>query len=475
MRSSDDQGSSSKPFRSFGLSIFRKMREKVRSTEGIHESGNADVELFQKQVTERFHELSIVSAEGLLSVEWIKNLLDVFMSCQEEFRVILLKNRDQVLKSPLDKMISDFFESSLKALDICNVTRDGIENLRSWQKQLEIVQCALHSPQRVVGESHFRRARKALGDLELAMLELKQSVSVSSQRNRSFGRHGSSSSSSRGRSSSHPSGHSRSLSWSVSQSWSAAKQLKSMSSNLVTPRAKEVMATNGLAVLVFTMKSVLLIVLWTLVAAIPCPDRGLNIHFHIPENFSWAAPMLQIYERIMEESKKRERRNSNGLLKEIYQYERCTRRLIDLIDVARFPLTEEQKTEVEQGVQELDMVCEIYQNSLEPLQRQVREEVFSKIVSCRNEGLAILARMKIVLILVSNNKRFCRVERVRKSSRLQVSRQAKNLQKLTPITGESHIQNKKKNHAERWEQIWGLEADRARKDMLTDHNVTGYR
>ncbi|KAF5743892.1 hypothetical protein HS088_TW08G00480 [Tripterygium wilfordii] len=159
----DDQGSSSKPFRSFGLSIFRKMREKVRSTEGIHESGNADVELFQKQVTERFHELSIVSAEGLLSVEWIKNLLDVFMSCQEEFRVILLKNRDQVLKSPLDKMISDFFESSLKALDICNVTRDGIENLRSWQKQLEIVQCALHSPQR------YQKLQKKMNFSDLEM------------------------------------------------------------------------------------------------------------------------------------------------------------------------------------------------------------------------------------------------------------------------------------------------------------------
>ncbi|KAF5743894.1 hypothetical protein HS088_TW08G00482 [Tripterygium wilfordii] len=139
------------------------MREKVRSTEGIHESGNADVELFQKQVTERFHELSIVSAEGLLSVEWIKNLLDVFMSCQEEFRVILLKNRDQVLKSPLDKMISDFFESSLKALDICNVTRDGIENLRSWQKQLEIVQCALHSPQR------YQKLQKKMNFSDLEM------------------------------------------------------------------------------------------------------------------------------------------------------------------------------------------------------------------------------------------------------------------------------------------------------------------
>ncbi|KAF5733289.1 hypothetical protein HS088_TW17G00831 [Tripterygium wilfordii] len=138
--SSDDKGGPSTPFRSFGLSMFRSKREQGHSMEGTHESRDQDVESFQKQVTERFHELSIVSVDGLLSVEWIKKLLDAFMSCQEEFRVILLKNKDQVLKSPLDSMISEFFERSVKALDICNATRDGIEKLRLWQKQLEIVQ-----------------------------------------------------------------------------------------------------------------------------------------------------------------------------------------------------------------------------------------------------------------------------------------------------------------------------------------------
>ncbi|XP_038682655.1 uncharacterized protein LOC119983070 [Tripterygium wilfordii] len=382
--SSDDKGGPSTPFRSFGLSMFRSKREQGHSMEGTHESRDQDVESFQKQVTERFHELSIVSVDGLLSVEWIKKLLDAFMSCQEEFRVILLKNKDQVLKSPLDSMISEFFERSVKALDICNATRDGIEKLRLWQKQLEIVQGALQSPHTAVGEGNFRRVRKALADLALAMLDEKESGSVLSQRNWSFGRHNTS----RGRSQ-HPPGHSRSLSWSVSRSWSAAKQLQSMAGNLVAPRANEVMTTNGLAVLVFTMNSVLLIVLWTLVAAIPCQDRGLNIHFQIPRNLSWAAPILHLYERILEESKKRERRGTSGLLKEIYQFERCTRHLTDLVDVAQFPLTEEQKTEVELGVQELATVCEIFKNSLDPLERQVRE-VFRKIMGCRTEGLQIL-------------------------------------------------------------------------------------
>ena len=137
------------------------------------------------------------------------------------------------------------------------------------------------------------------------------------------------------------------------------------------------------------MNCILLFVLWTLVAAIPCQDRGLNIHFSVPRQFSWSIPVTSIYERIMEESKKRERRNSNGLLKEIYRVEICTRHLTDLVDSAQFPLTEELEMEVEQDVKELMHVCEAFRVGLDPLERQVRE-AFRKIMTCRTEGLDYL-------------------------------------------------------------------------------------
>ncbi|KAL5787557.1 hypothetical protein ACOSP7_004506 [Xanthoceras sorbifolium] len=384
----DDQGSSS-PFLAFGRSIFGARREQVHSIEGKHEFSVDQLELesFQKQVTDQFNHLLTVDADEFLSLAWLQKLLDAFVCCQEEFRVILLKNKALVSKPPLDRLVAEFFERSLKALDICNATRDGIEKIRLWQKHLEIVLCALDSRQRVIGEGQLRRARKALMDLALTMLEEKESGSVFSHRNRSFGRYNTS----KDRHHRLSGGHSRSLSWSVSPSWSATKQLQSIANNLMPPRGNEIAATNGLAIPIFAMNYVLVFVLWTLVAAIPCQDRGLNVHFSIPRQFSWGTPLLLLHDRIMEESKKREQRNSNGLLKEILRFDRCTRQLMDLVDFVHFPLAEEQKVEVEQGMEELALVCEAFKNGLDPLERQVKE-VFRKIMNIRTEGLEFLGR-----------------------------------------------------------------------------------
>ncbi|KAE9610694.1 hypothetical protein Lal_00021254 [Lupinus albus] len=369
---------------SFGRSFFGGRQEQVHSVEASQEANSCNLELgaFQKQVTDRFNELSGVSDDQLLSIEWMLKLLDAFICCQEEFRVIMLNNKEQVSKPPLDRLISEFFERTVKALDICNASRDGVEKIRTCQKHLEIVLCALDSDKRALSEGQFRRARKALVDLTLSMLDEKGSGSVFSHRNRSFGRHNSSKDH-------HSAGHSRSHSWSVSRSWSAAKQLQSIASNLVPPRGTEVAATSGFAILVYTMNCILLFVSWTLVAAIPCQDRGLNIHFSVPQQLSWGTSVTSLYERIINESKKRERRNSNGLLKEIYQMEIGTRRLTDVVDSVQFPLTDEQKMEVEHDLNELVHVCEAFRGGLDPLERQVRE-VFRKIMTCRTEGLDYL-------------------------------------------------------------------------------------
>ncbi|KAK6118785.1 hypothetical protein DH2020_047476 [Rehmannia glutinosa] len=264
-------------------------------------------------------------------------LLDTFLCCQEEFRVIVFNNRSILNRPPMDKYISEFFERSAKALDVCNAIRDGIEQIRQWQKQLEIVLCALDN-QRSIGEGQIRRAKKALVDLALAMLDEKESNTTVSHRNRSFGRH-----------SAHREpkslGHFRSLSWSVSRSWSAAKQLQAISTNLVPPKPNEIMSTNGLNVAVFTMNYVLLFVTWALVAAIPCQDRGLQTHFYVTRQFVWAVPILSLHERVLEESKKRDRRNTCGLLKEIHDIEKCARHMNELTDSVQFPLTEKKERE----------------------------------------------------------------------------------------------------------------------------------
>ncbi|KAJ7969813.1 UPF0496 protein 4 [Quillaja saponaria] len=392
MPATDYQGSSAS-FTNIGRSIPSLRRDQLHSMEGSTTpydpttSLEFELETFQKQVTGRFLDLSSNGQEGLLSLSWIRRLLDSFLCCQEEFRVLLYNHRAQVCKSPMERLVSDYFERSVKALDVCNAVRDGIEQIRQWQKMLEIVLCALDN-QRSFGEGQFRRAKKALIDLAIGMLDDRDSsANTVAQRNRSFGRSNASKDNQHRRSI----GHFRSLSWSVSRSWSAARQLQAIGNNLSPPRGNELVSTNGLAVPVFTMNMVLLFVMWALVAAIPCQDRGLQVHFPIARHFTWAAPMLSLHDRIIDESKKRDRKNACGLLKEIHQIEKCARLMNDLADSVNFPLTEEKEGEVRQRVQELSKVCETLRDGLHPLERQVRE-VFHRIVRSRTEGLDSFGR-----------------------------------------------------------------------------------
>ncbi|KAI3448294.1 hypothetical protein Pfo_004959 [Paulownia fortunei] len=382
MPSSDNHGSPI-PFASFRRSILTIRSDQVHS-EMSHDSNIQNLDSFQRQVFRRFHDLSVVNADELLSISWIHKLLDAFTSCVEDFRVILCDNKALLSKPPADRLATEYFDRAIKAMDIFNAARDGVETIRLWQKHLEIIVCALDAQQRMIGEGQFRRARKALMDLAIVMLDDKDTGSVFSHRNRSFGRKGKD----HHRASS---GHSRSLSWSVSHTWSASKQLQSIANNLVPPRANEIAATNGLAILVFSMSFILMFVLWVLVAAIPCQDRGVQIHFAIPRQFSWSTPLFLLQSRIMDGSKKRDRRNSSGLLKEIYQIEKCVHQMTDLVDAAQFPLSEELKEEVRENVHELSLVCEVCKTGLDPLERKLRE-AFRKVMNCRAEGLEFLGK-----------------------------------------------------------------------------------
>lgn len=381
-----DASSSSPPSNSgFFLSILSRRRDQVHSMEPSPDSGGqeTEVEAFQRHVADRFHDLAAEDSDVLLSIPWLRKLLDAFLCCQEEFKMIMFNNKSNLNLPPMEKHVADYFERSVKALDVCNAIRDGIEQIRQWQKQLDIVLCALGN-QRSTGEGQFRRAKRALVDLAIGMLDEKQSNSTFAQRNRSFGRNNASR---------EPKtlGHFRSLSWSVSRSWSAAKQLQAIGNNLAPPRAAETAATNGLNLAVFTMNHVLLFAMWALVAAIPCQDRGLHTNFSVSKQFIWAGPILTLHEKILEESKKRERRNSCGLLREIYEIEKCSRHLNELADSVQFPLTEEREREVKQRVEEVRSVYEAVRSELDPLEFQVRE-VFHRIVRSRTEGMDSVGR-----------------------------------------------------------------------------------
>ncbi|XAR62483.1 hypothetical protein NMG60_11017251 [Bertholletia excelsa] len=358
MPATDYQGSFAS-FSHIGRSLLSLRRDQIHSMEATQDAAGQELELeaFQRQVTERFRDLSSAGSDDLLSLSWIQKLLDVFLCCHDEFRTILFNNRAYIHRAPMDRLISEYFERSVKALDVCNAIRDGIEQIRQWNKQIEIVLCALEK-QKSLGEGQFRRAKKALVDLAILMLDEKDSNSAVAHRNRSFGR----SNLLKDRNLS----QFRSLSWSVSRSWSAARQLQAIG-NLAAPRTNEIMATMDL------------------------PWQGLHTHFSIPRQFVWAIPILSLHERILEESKKRDRRNSCGLLREIHQIEICARRMNELSDSVQFPLTEEREGEVRQRVEEVGLIFEAVKDGLTPLECQVRE-VFHRIVRSRTEGLDSFAR-----------------------------------------------------------------------------------
>ncbi|XP_031254362.1 uncharacterized protein LOC116140574 [Pistacia vera] len=388
MPATDCQGSSAAPFSNLGRSILSLRRDQaVHSMDSDTVSGSSpevDLESFQRKISDRFMDLSSGSDE-LLSLAWVQKLLDLFLVSQDEFRVVLFNNRSQLHKAPMDRLIAEYSERSVKALDVCNAIRDGIEQIRQWQKLIEIVLIALDD-RRMLCEGQVRRAKKAVIDLAISMLDEKDSGTALAHRNRSFGRNNLKDHHNRSL------GHFRSLSWSVSRSWSAARQLQAIGNNLYAPKGNEIMATNGLAALVFTMSSLLLFVMWALVAAIPCQDRGLQVHFPVSRQFIWAGPMMVLHEKILEESKKRERRNACGLMREIHQIEKSTRLMNELLDSIQYPVAEEKEGEVRQKVKELSIVCETIKEGLDPLERHVRE-VFHKIVRSRTEGLDCFGRM----------------------------------------------------------------------------------
>ncbi|GAA0185200.1 hypothetical protein LIER_32488 [Lithospermum erythrorhizon] len=352
--------------------------DQVHSMDTTNEATSLHIMLdaFQKQVSELFNDLATSDFE-LLSIQWLHKLLDVFICCHHEFKAIICSDKDALNKSPMDRYVSEFFERSVKALDVCNAIRDGIEQIRQWQKQLEIVLCALDN-QRSMGEGQIRRARKAMIELVIVMLDEKESSASLTHRNWSFGR---SNTHKEKRSLS----HFRSLSWSVSRSWSAAKQLQAIGNNISAPKPYEVMATNGLVGAVFTMNYVLLFTMWALVAAIPCQDRGLQTHFSAPRQYGWAFPINSLHEKILEESKKKDRRSACGLLREIHEVEKCVRRVNESLDSVQFPLTDEKERDVRQRVKDLGIVYDSIKEGLDPLERQVRE-VFHRIVRSRTDG-----------------------------------------------------------------------------------------
>lgn len=81
-----------------------------------------------------------------------RKLLDVFLCCEAEFKAVLIMGREpvQLTKAPLDRLIPELLDRTVKALDICNAVTQGLELAHHWQKLAQICVSALQ--QRPIGE-----------------------------------------------------------------------------------------------------------------------------------------------------------------------------------------------------------------------------------------------------------------------------------------------------------------------------------
>ncbi|XP_058085917.1 protein ROH1A [Magnolia sinica] len=390
MPATDYQGTSV-PLAFFGRSILSIRRNQVVSMEGNHEQELEDFELFQKHVADRLADLASSDSkddreDGLLSLPWLRKLLDFFLSCEEEFKAMLIlgRNPTHISRPPLDRLITELLDRAVKALDVCNAITDGIDSIHHWRKQAEIAVSALE--QRPLGEGQFRRAKRALTALVASMtIDDKDGQNRAAERTWSFGRKGNGSATAIKE---HGNRHVRSFSWSVSRTWSASKQMQAMANNLAAPRGAEL---NGLALPIYTMGTILLFVMWALVAAIPCQDRsGLNMHFPLPpRQLAWAGPLISLQERIAEEWRKKEKKGSVGLMEELHELERCANGLMELTDTTQFPVEADQMDQIRTQAGDLAQACRTMEEELIPFRRQVRE-VFHRIVNSRTEVLDCL-------------------------------------------------------------------------------------
>ncbi|XP_022733052.1 uncharacterized protein LOC111287093 [Durio zibethinus] len=360
-------------------------RNQVIAMDGNQEQELEDLELFQKHVSDRFTELlsppDDVPVDALLSISWLRKLLDVFLCCEAEFKAILMMGRDlsQISKPPLDRLIPELLDRAVKALDLCNAVTNGLESIRHCQKLAEIAVSALD--QNPIGDGQARRAKKAFASLTSAMnLDDKEGANTkTTERSWSFGR--------RGVNKDRAPDHLRSLSWQVAKNWSAAKQIQAMTTNLAAPRGAE---ASGLASPVYIMSVIMVFVMWALVAAIPCQERsGLATHFPVPKQLSWAHSMIGLQEKIGDEWKKKEKKGMAGLLEEMQKMEKLGQSLIEFTDSFQFPGETEKVDEAAAQVAELAETCRRMEEGLVPLQMQIRE-VFHRIVRSRTEILDAL-------------------------------------------------------------------------------------
>ncbi|KAK9103716.1 hypothetical protein Sjap_020970 [Stephania japonica] len=326
-----------------GRSILSIRRNQVSSMESSQEQELQDLDLFQKRISDGFLQLSSTSPD-LLSIDWLRKLLDVYLCCEAEFKAAILLRRDpsHITKPPLDRQIPDLVDRAVKSLDICNAVTNGVESVQHWRKLAEIAVVAME--QKPLGEGQVKRARKALSNLVAAMGN-EEGIGGDSG-------HGGK-----------PGDAARRRRRRRGVEWDGDDCLHHEYCNGVC----DVGAGDG--------------------HSLPGQVRGGIAYSH-----SKAAALRRANDRIagsdfggVEEGEEGE---SRGLLEELQRLDKCSHGCIELMDSLVFPVEEDKAEEIRAKLGELGETCHKMEQGLDPFRRQLRE-VFHRMVRSRAEILLI--------------------------------------------------------------------------------------
>ena len=119
--------SSSSPAAAPLSSIGRSIRSLRRDQNQIHSFPPPPdaTDAFQRRAAQLLADLP--AADDVLSLAWTRRLLESFLLCLEEFRALLFGSGDSpAARPPLDRLVADFSDRAVKALDLCNAVRNGL-------------------------------------------------------------------------------------------------------------------------------------------------------------------------------------------------------------------------------------------------------------------------------------------------------------------------------------------------------------
>ncbi|KAL2902643.1 Inactive serine/threonine-protein kinase VRK3 [Bienertia sinuspersici] len=131
--------------------------------------------------------------DALLSIAWIRRLVDAFLCCESEFKTVLLIGRDpsQLMKSPLDRLIPDCWNRLLK-LWIFVMPLIGLKLLSLCKFKLRLLSLLWNRGLLPM----IRRGRRALASLlGSIVVDEKENTGKSTERSWSFGKRSSGASS----------------------------------------------------------------------------------------------------------------------------------------------------------------------------------------------------------------------------------------------------------------------------------------